>query len=128
MKILVDPDAGYACGATFDAEAVKDAWVKRCQTRVRYGPGDNNPCVPPDVQNGGRYVKGDSTAICSNPRAYVDPASGACIAPIELAPIGPDLNEIIVVALDKIGGPIVVLPRDPSPSPKPGPDPEPPTR
>jgi hypothetical protein len=125
MKSYVDPDAGYRCGATFDAAAVRDAWVRRCQSIVRYGPDAQNPCVPPTVDDAGRYVKGDSRDICSDPRALIDPASGACVAPLTLDPVGPDIDDIIVVALDKIGGPNVVIPRNPNPSPRPGPDPGP---
>lgn len=126
--IYVDPDAGYSCGAAMDAEAVKDAWVERCEEIVKYGPGSDNPCKPPKVFGNGRYVDGNSNDICSDPRAMVEPASGACIGTLEVkTPFGQTtIEELIVLALDKIGGPIVVLPLGPKPPPHPnGPEPRP---
>jgi hypothetical protein len=126
-RIFVDPERGYQCGASVpDAKALKDAWVKRCQSRVKYGPGDN-PCQPPELYGGGRYIRGDSRDICSDPRAIVDPESGICSMTLKIPSFGKkDIQQIIVVALDKIGGPIVVLPDNtPAPSPRPSPGPEP---
>jgi len=119
--ILVEPDAGYSCGDAIDAEAVKDAWVKKCESTVKYGPDRDNPCKPPTVYGNGRYVQGNSGDICSDPRAMVDPESGVYIGTLEVKkPFGqPGLQELIVLALDKIGGPIVVLPLAPKP-PRPG--------
>ena len=126
-QIYVDPDAGYSCGAAIDAEAVKDAWVKKCESTVKYGPGGDNPCEPPTVYGNGRYVQGNSGDICSDPRAMVDPESGVCIGTLEVKkPFGqPGIQELIVLALDKIGGPIVVLPLGPKPPRPGGPQPRP---
>jgi hypothetical protein len=125
-QIYVDPDAGYSCGAAIDAEGVKDAWVEKCESTVKPGPGVDNPCEPPKVYGNGRYVQGDSLDICNDPRAMVDPDSGVCIGTLEVkTPFGqPGVQELIVLALDKIGGPIVVLPLGPKP-PHPGNNPEP---
>lgn len=126
-RIFVDPDAGYSCGAAIDAEAVKDAWVQQCQELVKYGPGGDNPCKPPNMYGNGRYVQGNSGDICSDPRAMVNPESGVCIRTLEVKnPVGqPGIQELIVLALDKIGGPIVVLPLGPKPPRPGGPDPRP---
>lgn len=125
--IFVDPDAGYSCGAAIDAEAVKDAWVEQCQELVKYGPGGDNPCKPPSMYGNGRYVQGNSGDICSDPRAMVNPESGVCIRTLEAKnPFGqPGIQELIVLALDKIGGPIVVLPLGPKPPRPGGPEPRP---
>lgn len=125
--IYVDPDAGYSCGQAMDAEAVKDAWVQRCQEIVKYGPGGDNPCQPPKVAGNGRFVDGSGKDICLNPKAMVNPDSGVCVATLEVSKFGQtDINQVIVLALDKIGGPIVVLPHTPRPpSPRPGPEPRP---
>jgi hypothetical protein len=125
-QIYVDPDAGYSCGAALDAEGVKDAWVKKCESTVKPGPGGDNPCKPPKVYGNGRYVQGNSDNVCNDPRAMVDPDSGVCIGTLEVKkPFGqPGIQELIVLALDKIGGPIVVLPQGPKP-PHPGPEPRP---
>jgi hypothetical protein len=127
--IYVDPDAGYSCGAPLDAEAVKDAWVRKCESVVKTGPGADSPCKPPKMYGNGRYVQGNSGDVCNDPRAMVDPDSGVCIGTLEVKkPFGqPGIQELIVLALDKIGGPIVVLPlgqKPPNPrnpEPRPGP-------
>lgn len=120
-QIYIDPDAGYSCGAAIDAEAVKNAWVEKCESSVKYGPDDANPCKPPNMYGNGRYVQGNSSDLCNDPRAIVDPESGICIGTLEVKkPFGQvGIQELIVLALDKIGGPIVVLPLGPKP-PRPG--------
>jgi vacuolar-type H+-ATPase subunit H len=129
--IYLDPEAGYACGEKIDPQAVKDAWSARCEELVKYGPGGTDPCQAPVVNDDGRYVEGSSNDICRDTRAYVDADSGACITTLEAkSPSGtgqPSMQELIVWALDKIGGPIVVLPRIPKtkPEPKPGTGPRP---
>ncbi len=126
-QILVDPDQGYTCGAKIDPEAVKDAWVAHCEQLKRYGPDGDNPCVPPTVDNPGRYIRGKGLDVCKgDPKAYIDPGSTDCTVSIEAKPFGqPDIHEIIVFGLNKIGGPIIVIPpKDPNP-PRPGPDPRP---
>lgn len=127
--IYVDPEAGYSCGEKIDPKAVKDAWSARCEELIKYGPGGNNPCQVPVVTGDGRFVEGKSKDICRDPRAHVDPDSGACIVTLEAKnPSGagqPSVQELIVWALDRLGGPIVVLPRVPKPEPRPGTDPRP---
>ncbi len=127
VQILVDPEQGYTCGPKVDAEAVKNAWVARCEELKRYGPDGDNPCLPPQVDNPGRYIQGKMKDICHDPRAYIDPGSSSCQkGEVELQPFGqPDINQIIVYGLNKFGGPIIVIPsKDPKP-PRGGPDPRP---
>jgi hypothetical protein len=127
--IYVDPEAGYTCGAKIDPEDVKNAWKDRCEQRVKYGPGGDNPCEPRKIDEDGRTAEGDSTDICSDPRAYVDPSGGECITVLQVRnPAGErTLDELLVWARSKFGGPIVVLPRVPQPKgpvpggPRPGP-------
>jgi hypothetical protein len=126
--IYVDPEAGYNCGEKIDPQAVKDAWSSRCEELVKYGPGGTNPCQTPIVNDDGRFVVGDSGDICRDPRAYVDPGSEACLVTLEVGtPFEQQgLKELIVWALDRLGGPIVVLPYNPDPLPvPPGPQPQP---
>ena len=126
--ILVDPEQGYACGDKIDKEALKNAWVARCEELKRFGPGGDNPCLPPTIDNPGRSIKGKvGDIVCrGDPRAYIDPGSTSCQTELKLPALGQvDIQKIIVYGLNKLGGPVVVIPsRDPKP-PKPGPGPDP---
>lgn len=127
--IYVDPEQGYSCGAKLDKEALKDAWVTRCEQLKRPVPGGGNPCAPPTFDNPGRYIQekiGD--IVCrGDPYAYIDPDSKSCLTEFEIKPFGePDIQKILVFVLNKFGGPTVVIPvKDQKPSPKPGPQPRP---
>lgn len=126
--ILVDPDAGYVCGEKLDPEAIKNAMVDRCRQLKRPVPGGPDPCVPPDIDPSGRFARtGSSDDWCHSPLTLVDPEAPECIGTVTVQEFGtPDMQELLVWGLNKLGGPIVVLPnRHPSPSPKPGPDPRP---
>lgn len=127
--ILVDPEQGYSCGASPDPktiEAVKDAWVARCEQRVRYVPGGPNPCEPPKLEELGRIGTGKIGDVCNDPQAYINPDSNECTATFEVKPFGqPDIQQILVWGMNKLGGPIIVLPpRNPRP-PQTGPQPRP---
>lgn len=124
--IYIDPEQGYQCGATVDPELVVQAAIDRCRKTTRPLPDGSDPCKPPQVSDSGRTVFGSTRDICSDPKAYVDPASNACIVEMKVDNFGrPDLASIILMGLDKIGGPIFVLPRRNPPPPRPGPQPEP---
>ena len=124
--ILVDPGQGYVCGAKVDPEVVKNAWVAKCEQRVKFGPDTANPCLPPTFDSSTRFGQGKMGDICGNPYARTDPASDECSTVTIGKQFGEiDIQEIIIVALNKLGGPIVVIPKDPNPSPRPGPDPRP---
>lgn len=123
--IYVIPEGGYTCGEKVDPEAVKDAWIAHCERLARYDPEGRNPCRPGTVDNMGRFVDGRSGGICSDPFAYVE--GGFCYVPMEVrTPFKrASLQEIVVWALDRFGGPIVVLPLPPRPPRVPGPGPGP---
>ena len=129
--MLVDPDAGYVCGEKMDAVAIKDAMVAKCRELKRPVPGGPDPCLPPDVDPSGRYASGNSPDnICNNPIALVDPESPECLGTVRVQQFGqPNIQEILVWALNKLGGPMVFIPiHHPPPHPG-GPDPRPgPTR
>jgi hypothetical protein len=121
-QILVDPEQGYVCGKPIDAAALKAAWVARCEQLKRSGPDGPNPCRPPQLDPSGRFGRGAAAPICSDPQAYVLPGSRECYTIIEVRPFGePDLQQLIVWGLNKLGGPVIVLNRNPpSPEPHPG--------
>ena len=126
-QIYVDPEQGYSCGIKFDAEALKNAWVARCEELKRPGP-EGNPCEPPKVDDAGHYIEGKLRDICKDPAAYVDPESEQCSTPLVIKPFGrPDVQQLMVWGLNKLGGPVVVLPPrgDTTPPSPPGPAPRP---
>ena len=124
--ILVDPDQGYSCGAKVDPEAVKNAWVAKCEQRVKFGPDGPNPCEPPMIDGSGRFGQGKMGDICGNPYAQTDPDRDECSTVTIGKQFGEiDIQELIVVFLNKFGGPLVVIPTNPYPPPRPGPDPRP---
>lgn len=128
--IYVNPEEGYSCGEKADPEAVKNAWVANCEKYVKYGPDGDNPCEPPVLEESGRSIRTKLGGVCSNTQAYVDPEQNACVGTLEVDTFGhTSIQEIIFLALDKIGGPIVVLPPPPPPGapggPSPGPEPRP---
>lgn len=114
--ILVDPGQGYSCGEQPDAEAVKNAWVIRCEERMKFAPDGTNPCNPPSVEGSGRYIKGKIGDVCNDPHAYITPDSEICAASFDLKPFGqPDIQKIVLLLTNKFGGPMIVIPK-----PKPG--------
>lgn len=123
--ILVDPDQGYSCGAKVDPEAAKNAWVAKCEQRVKFGPDGPNPCEPPMIDGSGRFGQGKMGDICGNPYAQTDPDRDECTTVTIGKQFGEiDIQELIVVFLNKFGGPIVVIPTNPNPHPRPGPGPK----
>jgi hypothetical protein len=123
--ILVDPEQGYTCGDTPDPMAVVIAAREKCQ-QLKRGVDGTDPCGIPSFD--GMTLTAQSLDICSDPVAYVDPENGACITTLTLPDMGTDVQEIIVFALNKFGGPVIVLPTNPKPigwSPRPEPRPGP---
>jgi len=130
--ILVDPESGYTCGAKLDAAgraALLAAWKARCEQRVRPMPDGRDPCAPPSIDEAGRYLRGKQGDVCNNPYAQTDPDGERCAVKFNINTrlIGqPDIWQIAILGMNKIGGPIVVIP-NPKPPPTPGgPDPIPP--
>jgi hypothetical protein len=131
-QIYVDPEQGYQCAPEMDKEALKNAWVAKCEELKRPGPDGNNPCAPPQVGDDARYIIADKMdGLCNDPYAYIDPYSEECAGTLVIQrPFGePNLQELLVWGLNKLGGPVVVLPprgddsvpKGPGPDPRPGP-------
>jgi hypothetical protein len=128
MIAFVDPESGYACGQKLDPEAAKDAWVKRCRELKRPTPGGPDPCAPPGIDPSGRFVTTNSAEdVCNSPISIVDPDNPACIGTITLeTSFGwPHIQEVLVLGLDRLGGPVLLLHPKPKPPPGQGPEPEP---
>lgn len=129
--ILVDPEQGYTCGSKPDAktlEALKEAWVARCQELKRFDPSGPNPCEPPTFDGSQPIGHGRIGDVCNDPAAYITPENNDCVATFQIKPFGEvNLQQIAVWGLNKLGGPIIVLPPRGSDTPVPGPqDPPPP--
>jgi hypothetical protein len=130
-RILVDPEQGYTCGATVDPMAAAVAARERCQQLER-GVEGTDPCALPRIDESVRALAKVRWDLCSDPRVHIDPESGACAGTLELPDFGtPDIDKIIVFGLNKLGGPVFVLPKDPQPTgwtpyPKPTTAPPPP--
>lgn len=122
--ILVDPDVGYSCGSVPDKEAVKDAWVKKCEQLARYGPDGSSPCEPPKYDGMSLVGTGKMGSVCNDPKALADPESAECYGTLEVSTFGrTNIDQIALWGMNNIGGPIIVFPkRDPKP-PRPGPEP-----
>jgi len=120
--IRVDPEQGYACGEKIDLEELKNAWVAQCEQLERGVDPDTNPCVPPQVDDAGRYVKTNPGLLCDDPAARYEPGNETCTVTLKMErPFGePDLHQLIVWGLNKLGGPIIVI-HDDTPPPAPGP-------
>jgi len=122
----ISPDEGYACGEKLDPAAVAALVTARCREITRPGPDGKDPCVPLKLEDGGYRQQGGHD-VCSDPHAYVDPDGAGCMLEVvvgeEFGKI--DINEIIIIAMDRLGGPLVVLPNRNPTGPKPGGDPRP---
>jgi len=119
--ILVDPDQGYACGATLDAKAVAEVYERHCSEVVKTVPGVG-PCGGAPFETSGWQVRPGLAPgqICSDPVAMVDPDSNTCIVTLAVSDFGQtDVGDLVVIALDTFGGPVVVLPgTDPRDDPR----------
>lgn len=124
-RIYVDPEAGYECGATIDAKLVIEAWVAGCRSVTTPGPDGSDPCGPPQINDGGQIARSDRD-LCNNPQAYIDEEAAGCIGVLTVDnPVDQSISEIILYALDRFGGPTVVLPLRNPPPPGVGPEPMP---
>jgi hypothetical protein len=125
-QIFVDPDAGYVCGGKVDAktkEALKKAWIARCEELKRGVGPEANPCEPPVIDESGRHFKGRIGDVCNDPHAYILPQSEECVATFVMPTHGTDLQKLLVFGINKFGGSIWVLPPRPNPEPGGGPTP-----
>ncbi len=134
--IYPDPlDGSIACGESLaDPEQVASALEAWCHERVRYGPDVDDPCSihprqgAPDSEEmalrGYVWDAGSAAVtVCGSPLAYV--SQDSCVVPLRLPDFGQtSLDEVLLWAIDKLGGPVVILPADPRTSgPRPPLDP-----
>jgi hypothetical protein len=128
--IYVDPDSGYACGVKADMETLLEAWRQQCEKLKRPNPGGPNPCDPPRVEGNGRMLverENGGTDICKSLVAHIDPESPECAGTVTVQRFGePNISELLVFGLNKLGGPTFVIPVGPGDTPPfPGPKPDP---
>lgn len=121
----VDPGAGYACGDGPDPKLVAEAYARRCEQLVRFGPDGSNPCRPKAPELDVRAIKGVKD-LCNDPKAY-HTGEGCVVELVAPSPAGfqrgGTVQEVITIATSRLGGPIFVLPK-PAPAPR-GPQPMP---
>jgi hypothetical protein len=125
--INVDPEQGHSCTINVDMEALKNAWVAHCEELKDPGP-DGQPCGPPTPDGADPDRAGELKDWCNNPMAHVLPDSEECLPSGTIAEFGtPNLHELMVWGLNKLGGPIFDVPSGGSgePPPQPGPQPDP---
>jgi hypothetical protein len=134
--IYVDPEQGYSCRPNIDPQALRQAWMDRCEQLKRPTVDGSNPCSPPQVDSDSRFVEpGDRNQVCGGPQVYVtpdvEPQDRSCVHVLQLPTFEKSLQQIYVWGLNNLGGPIVVFgprtdsPPTPGPQPRPGPDPNP---
>ncbi|KLK89553.1 hypothetical protein AA309_30760 [Microvirga vignae] len=111
--ILVTAESGYTCMATVNSEEVRKAYVARCRELSRPADPNVDPCAPPEIHHG-RFLRTSSPShpdTCWDPRAFE--ISDACFGTLTIPDFGfRNLRELLVIALEKLGGPTIVLPLD----------------
>jgi hypothetical protein len=111
MRLMIDPDLGYACQPKADADAVKRAAMKACASR-EYA---ETPCNPEVATNG--WLR-DPGGICASPSAIVSADQGTCVVPVAVS--GPrgtgDVTALIIWGKTTSGGPVFT----PEPAKSPG--------
>jgi hypothetical protein len=129
--IYVNPEQGYSCGESLDAagkEALKEAWVAKCEELKHFDPNGPNPCSPPTIDESSLTGRGAIGNVCNDPYAFVNPDSNECFATFDLNHAGyGELNvqQIAVWGLNKLGGLIIIIPSPNPTPPEPGPLPRP---
>ena len=117
VYIYVDPDGGYACGASVDPATLAAAWQEQCESLRRPTPGGPNPCGPPDVDHEGRWVRpasGRHFDPCADIAARIDPESPECAGTVTVGEFGKiDAQQLLVFGLNELGGPTFVIPVGP---------------
>ncbi len=124
----IDPDAGYVCGEKVDPQRVVDAAKARCRELTRPGPDGRDPCEHLNLDEAGWGQGRGGYDVCNDPRAYVDPDGAGCMVEVEIGKtFGEiDIHQVIIIAMDRLGGPLVIIPNNNPPPPGPvGPDPRP---
>lgn len=108
-QIYVDPEQGYACGASADPETARVAYEGICRELARGGP-DRDPCTPFDPNGAGMVFNGPPGDLCSDPKARTE--SDECFGVIEVRdPTGAKTwQEYVVWGQSVFGGPTFVFP------------------
>lgn len=101
-RLMVDPDMGFACQPTVDAEAVTTAVATMCAQQ-----NDGGTCAPTASVNG--WLR-DPGGICASPRASVTADKERCVVPITMkGPRGSaDVTAVILWDKTTSGGPIFI--------------------
>ena len=111
MRLMIDPDVGYACQPSADANAVKSAAMKACASRGNA----ESPCNPEVAANG--WLR-DPGGICASPSAMVSADQQTCVVPVAVS--GPrgsaDVTALIIWGKTTSGGPVFT----PEPAKSPG--------
>lgn len=117
-------DGGVRCGEAPMPENAAEVLAAWCRQHVRPTPGED-PCAADPTQidtGGGRFAatghvwrtEEGNPIVCGSPLAIVTEES--CAVPLTVpAPERADVRTILLVALDRLGGPVLVLPADPPP-------------
>jgi hypothetical protein len=103
------PDGEIACGdPEIDTDALQEAARLKCQEQIHPAPGED-PCAG---RQGALVIdlNGPAADACHDPAAQ--PLQDGCVK-ISLAPPGTvNIVQVIGTGLERLGGPIVVLPDD----------------
>jgi hypothetical protein len=101
-RLMVDPDLGFACQPTVDAEAVTTAAATVCAEQTGGGA-----CAPEASVNG--WLR-DPGGICGSPRASVSADKETCVVPVSIkGPRGSaDVTAVILWDKTTSGGPIFI--------------------
>lgn len=113
--IYVDPQQGYACGESVDAEAARRTYETLCRRTVRPVPGGPDPCRPGDPLGAGMVYPGPPPDdLCVDPRAQDAGRTDGeeCLAVYEPGNPVPGMTpqQLLVWAQSRFGGPVFVLP------------------
>jgi hypothetical protein len=142
LKNCVDPaliypdplDGGVHCGEELATpEEVAAAAEKKCHERVLYGPDVEDPCsIQPrkgrpesrEMELKGYVLDSDGKpSLCGSPIAHV--TEDSCVVTLSVTTFGHrTIEDVLLWGVDKLGGPIFILPADPRPGgPRPPVDP-----
>jgi hypothetical protein len=124
-KILIDPETGYTCAPQIDIKLAFEAWRKRCEevhdrarTGVRVNLLRSNVTVELVMASSGNFAT--IQMLMSIPQVMPVPFRSESTVHLD----SQGLDEIILLGLNKLGGPIIVLPQTNPPWPPIGPGPK----
>ena len=117
-----DESSGSGLGA--DLEAASEAIVLACQSVTNPAPGED-PCVEADGElDIAQFTFGGKGAEpCGDPKALT--GEEQCLGQISFMTLERDAFDVLADAADKIGGPVLIVPKPPGEGPDGGPEPGP---